>query len=266
MYGVKEFRAEVNGGSVPCISFGRGSRPLVKIPGLRTASIEGTGGMISAYYRMFAKEYRVWIIDRKDVLPENPTIGDLAEDTAAVMSSLGITGADVWGTSQGGMIAQYIAIKYPELVGRLVLAVTASRVNDTVTDAVNTWIRFIENNDINGFAGDYIRRGYSEAYLKKYRLFLPLALKAQKMMPAKRFISLARACLTVDTYNELDRIKCPVLVLGGAEDKVVTGEASREIAEKLGCECVIYEGLSHEAYNEAKDFNRRILDFFTEKQ
>ena len=103
MYGAKEFKAAVNGGNVPCISFGRGSRPLVMIPGLRTASIEGTGGVISAYYRMFAKEYRVYIIDRKDVLPESPTVGDLAEDTAAVMNSLGIADADVWGTSQGGI-------------------------------------------------------------------------------------------------------------------------------------------------------------------
>ncbi len=53
-----------------------------------------------------------------------------------------------------------------------------------------------------------------------------------------------------------------MLVLGGALDKVVSGEASLEIAERLGCEYHIYPDQSHEAYNEAKDFNRRIFDFF----
>ena len=84
-------------------------------------------------------------------------------------------------------------------------------------------------------------------------------------MPVERFIKLAKACLTCTTYDNLEKIKCPVLVLGGGKDKVVTGEASREIAEKLNCECFIYEDLSHEAYNEAKDFNTRIYNFFEEK-
>ena len=53
-----------------------------------------------------------------------------------------------------------------------------------------------------------------------------------------------------------------VLVLGGGKDQIVTGEASLEIARKLGCESYIYEDLSHEAYNEAKDFNQRIFTFF----
>ena len=106
-----------------------------------------------------------------------------------------------------------------------------------------------------------MERGYSEKYLKKYRLFLPLAVKTQKMMSKERFITLARACMTCATHDELEKIKCPVLVLGGKEDRVVTGQASVEIAEKLGCECIMYEGLSHEAYNEAKDFNQNIYDF-----
>ena len=51
-------------------------------------------------------------------------------------------------------------------------------------------------------------------------------------------------------------------MLGGKEDKVVRGEASAEIAEKLGCGIHLYEGLGHAAYEEAKDFNRRVYDFF----
>ena len=84
-------------------------------------------------------------------------------------------------------------------------------------------------------------------------------------MAVERFITLAKACLTCCTYDDLEKIKCPVLVLGGGKDKIVTGEASREIAEKLGCKYYIYDDLSHEAYNEAKDFNRRIYDFFAEE-
>ena len=262
MAAVTETYIEVNGGKLPCIKFGNGEKPLVMIPGLRTASVEGTGKFAARYYRIFAKDCTVYILDRKDSLPENCTIRGIADDTAAAMRKLGIKDAYVFGVSQGGAVAQEIAINYPELVGKLVLAVTASRCNSTLEDAIKTWIDMISRGDVNGFTKDYMYRGYSEKYIRKYKLFLPLALKVQKMMPAERFINLSKACLTIDTYDRLGGIKCPVFVIGADCDKVVSGEASREIAEKLGCELYMYEGLSHEAYNEAKDFNHRVYDFF----
>ena len=51
------------------------------------------------------------------------------------------------------------------------------------------------------------------------------------------------------------------LVLGAAEDKIVTAKASEEIAERIGCPIHIYEDLGHAAYEEAPDFNKRIYDF-----
>jgi hypothetical protein len=51
-------------------------------------------------------------------------------------------------------------------------------------------------------------------------------------------------------------------VLGGEDDKIVTGAASLEIAEKLGCDVHMYAGLGHSAYEEATDFNLRIKNFF----
>ena len=53
-----------------------------------------------------------------------------------------------------------------------------------------------------------------------------------------------------------------MLVIGGGQDKIVTGEATQEMAESLGCESYVYEALGHAAYEEAKDFNRRVYDFF----
>ncbi|MBQ1930537.1 MAG: alpha/beta hydrolase, partial [Lachnospiraceae bacterium] len=77
-----------------------------------------------------------------------------------------------------------------------------------------------------------------------------------------RFLTLTRACLTCDTYEQLDKIQFPVLVIGGGQDLLVTGEASVEMAEKLGCQIYMYEDLGHAAYEEAKDFNQRVLEFF----
>ena len=49
----------------------------------------------------------------------------MADDQAAAMQILGIDKASVLGVSQGGMIAQYLAIDHPGMVEKLILAVTA---------------------------------------------------------------------------------------------------------------------------------------------
>ena len=257
----KEFYIETNGGRQLCITFGRGKRSLVVIPGLRTSSLKGTGNFSARYYRLFSDAYTVYIFDRKEPVLPGCTIHDLAEDLAAAMDRLGLRGADVLGASQGGMIAQDLAIHHAALVRRMVLAVTASRCNPTLEDAIHTWIGLIERQDMGGFAKDYMRRGFSEAYLKKYAAFLPVAFKLQKPMPSERLLILAKACLTCQCYDELEKIRCPVLVIGGGRDAVVSAEASREIAEKLHCPCYLYEEFSHEAYSEAKDFNQRVYEF-----
>ena len=105
---------------------------------------------------------------------------------------------------------------------------------------------------------------YSDSYIKRYRSFLPLLTVIQKPRDVKRFIILAKSCLTCNTYEFLNEIKCPVLVLGGKQDKIVTEMASYEIAEKIKCKIYMYDKLGHAAYEEAKDFNQKVYDFFME--
>ena len=90
---------------------------------------------------------------------------------------------------------------------------------------------------------------------------MPLLTILQKPKDVQRFIALAKSCLTCNAYKELDKIKCPVFVIGGQQDQVVTGPASEEIAEKLKCKIYMYENLGHAAYEEAKDFNNRVYQF-----
>jgi len=243
------------------VTFGNGKKPLVMIPGLNVRGVKGAALSLAYMYRMFAKEYRVYVFDRKADIPKNYTVREIAADLVEAMRMLDITNADVFGVSQGGMIAQYLAIDHPELVHKLVLGVTLSRNNDTVKQVIADWISMAERNDFDGFVRDMLVKMYSDSYIRKYRLLLPLAAKISKPKDFGRFIILAKACLTCNSYDELDKIKCPVLVLGGKQDKIVTGEASEEIAKRLKCECYMYEDLGHAAYEEAKDFNKRIYEF-----
>ena len=261
MYHAKELKLNVQGMQLDYITFGNGTKPLVMIQGLNTRGIKGAALALAYMYHIFAKDYKVYLFDRRPVVQEGITVRDLALDIAMAMDVLGITGADVLGVSQGGMIAQYLAIDRPDLVKKLVLAVTLSRNNETVKQVVSNWIEMTELGDMKVLVADMAEKMYSEAYVRRYRPFMPLLTVLQKPKDVERFVILAKACLTCNTYEVLDKIKCPVLVLGGRQDQVVTGAASEEIAEKIGCKIHMYDRLGHAAYEEAKDFNQIVYEF-----
>ena len=263
LYHAEEHRLTLPGMQMDYIVFGSGTKPLIMIQGLNTRGIRGAALSLAWMYRIFAKDYRVYLFDRRPVVREGITVRDMASDTSAAMDALGITDADVFGVSQGGMIAQYLAIDRPDLVKKLVLAVTLSRTNDTVKQTVGRWIELTERNAMKELIADMAEHMYSDAYVKRYRPFLPLLTVLQKPKDTERFILLAKACLTCDAYESLHRIGCPVFVIGGRQDRVVSGEASAEIAEKLGCDLFLYDHLGHAAYEEARDFNQRVYDFLT---
>ncbi len=260
-FNVKEDKLEISNTEIDYISFGYGKKNLIMIQGLNTRGIKGAGFSLAYMYRIFTKEYKVYLFDRRPDIWEGITIRDFAKDIANAMDMLQIKNADVFGVSQGGMIAQYLAIDRPDLVRKLVLAVTLSKNNDTVKSVINRWVKMTEQGNMKEFVTDMAYKIYSDSYVKRYKPLLPLLTLVQKPKDVKRFMMLAKSCLTCNAYEELDKIKCPVFVIGGKQDKVVGENATEEIADKLNCEIYLYENLGHAAYEEAKDFNQRVLEF-----
>ena len=257
-------KVQISGMELDYITFGKGNKNLIMIQGLNTRGIQGSEASLAYMYRMFTKEYTVYLFDRRPKVEVGLTVRELASDIAEAMDVLGIKNADVFGVSQGGMIGQYLSIDRPDLVNKLVLAVTLSRNNDLVKSVVENWIDLVKQGDMKSFVYDMAEKLYSEEYMKRYKAFMPLLTVLQKPKDVERFIILAQSCLTCNAYEELEKIHCPVFVIGGKQDKVLGGAPSEEIAEKLGCKIHMYEHLGHAAYEEAKDFNQRVLEFLKE--
>lgn len=264
IYHAKEQKISIHNMWTDYITFGRGRKSLILIQGLNTRGIQGAAVSLAYMYRIFAEEYQVYLFDRRAEVFDGITVRDLADDIAGVMDSLGIQNADVIGVSQGGMIAQYLAIDRPDLVNKLVLAVTLSRNNETVKSVVENWIALTEQGAMKRLVMDMAEKMYSDAYVKRYQPLIPLLTVVQKPKDPQRFVILSKACLTCNTYEDLEKIRCPVFVIGGRQDKVVGAAASEEIAQKLNCKIFMYEQLGHAAYEEAKDFNKRVYDFLRE--
>jgi pimeloyl-ACP methyl ester carboxylesterase len=92
----------------------------------------------------------------------------------------------------------------------------------------------------------------------------PLITRIGKPKDFNRFIIQARACLTHNAYEELGKIQCPTLVIGGDRDKVVGISTSEEMAEAIpGSRLVVYPNLGHGAFVETKDFDQETLKFLS---
>jgi len=263
LYNREENTIKINNTTMDYIAFGRGTKPLIMIPGLSFNRVKGTSFLLAILYRIFAKDYRVYMFDRIEDVPEGYSVEDIARDTAYAMKQVGIENAHILGVSQGGMIAQCLAMDYPELVDKIVLAVTLARPNQTVETCIDNWIAMVSNGRMEEFTRDMLVKMYSGKYRKQYGFLVPLVVKLYKPKGIGRFIRLAKAAANYSRFEELDKIKCPAFVIGAKDDLIVTGAASEELAGKLNCGFYMYDGMGHGVTQELeKDFNRRVYQFF----
>ena len=264
LWNAKNGSVHIDDTSMRFVSFGHGDRAFVILPGLSDGltTVKGKALLLAAPYRQFFERYTVYMFSRKDAMPEGCSIRDMANDQARAMALLGIRKADVMGVSQGGMIAQYLAIDHPELVDRLIIAVSAPCVNDRIRANVGKWIGLAQQGDHKALMIDTAEHSYSPAYLKKIRRFYPLLGAVRKPADYGRFLVNARAILDFDAAGELGKICCPTFIIAGEIDQNVGVQASRELNERIaGSTLYIYPGLGHAPFDEAKDFYRRVFDY-----
>ena len=262
-YNAKNENIRFNGHDCDFISFGTGDDVMIMLPGVGDGfkTAKGVAVPFSIMYRCFAKDFKVYVFSRRNRMLRGFTTKDMADDIAAIMEKLGTESAHFFGVSQGGMIAQQMALRHPDKVKSLVLAVTASRPNDIMRDSLNTWLEMADRGDYKGIMLDTAERSYTGAYLERGRK-LNNVLALAKPKDYTRFRILCESCLGHDVFDELDKIKCPVLVIGADRDKVLGGKASGEIASAIqDSELYMYEGYSHGVYEQAKDFNSRVLEY-----
>lgn len=246
------------------IAFGSGRNPLIMIPGLGDGlhGVKGLALPFSVLYRKYGAHYRVYLFSRKHQLSPDCTTRDMAEDIARAMDILKIPQADVIGVSQGGMIAQHLAADYPDKVRKLVLTVTAGRWDPHVAKSLLRWRELAAAGKHQALMMDTLETMYSPRRIKQGRWTTPAVSLFTRPGSYERFIIMADASINHDCYDKLTKIQAPTLVIGGEQDKVVSPEASRDLAARIpNAQLHIYREWGHGLYEEAPDYNARVLEF-----
>ena len=259
---------QTQGFSMDYIRFGQGRKTLVILPGLSVQSVIPSAGAITQAYQAMTDDYTVYLFERRNKVPRQYSIQDMAADTFAAMQTLGFEQIDLFGASQGGMIAMTIAAIHPSFVNKLVLGSTACRVNDQQFTTVASWIEKAQAGDAEALYLSFGRAIYPESLFEQYRKALILLSKHVTQSELSRFIILAESMRGVDLSALLNHITCPVLVLGANDDRVLGGKACKELCDCLqnavALETYSYDSYGHAAYDTAPDYRARMLQFLRE--
>ena len=179
--------------------------------------------------------------------PAGPyAMDDLVDDAARVIREWG-RGPVAWvGLSMGAMVGMGLAIRYPELVARLVLANTTSRYPEA---AAANWAQRIATVDEQGMAAvaDMVVERYLHA---GFRAAVPATTEAirQRLLrdDAAGYAASCHAVASVDWLGRLDEVRCPTLVIAGARDAGAPPAMGQAIAERIpGAVLRVIEDASH---------------------
>jgi pimeloyl-ACP methyl ester carboxylesterase len=208
----------------------------------------------------------------------------MARDTKGLLDVLGISRAHVLGVSMGGMIAQELALQFPEAVRSLVLACTYAAPDAGVLatrDALVTQLggRVAPDGTIEvdlsrldplQFFQTLMPLVFNPDFLARElpRLMELFASSLQYGFSPQGILGQVAAVLTHNTEDRLAQIRVPTLVLTGDADRLVPPAYSERLAALIpGAKLVKIPGGSHAFNLEQPDaFNRAVLEFLASVQ
>lgn len=191
-----------------------------------------------------------------------------ADDLKSLLDKLIIQKAHVVGLSNGGMIAQHLALNHPDRIGALVLVDTCSYIDTLLESIIKVWIKStqIGGSDLRYdlsipylFSEDFIRNN-NESIVAMKQLSV-------ETNPPHAIINLANACLGHNVNDRLSEIKSPTLIIVGDEDILIPLKYSKILQEKIKySKLVIIKECGHVPTIEKPNvFNSIVLEFLKDK-
>jgi pimeloyl-ACP methyl ester carboxylesterase len=178
---------------------------------------------------------------------------DLADDAAGLVDALGLDRVHVVGASMGGMVAQLVAIRRPDLVATLTSMMSStgsSEVGQSTPEAFAALMKPVSP-DKDSYIADSVastRVWASKRYFDGAAVAtLAAASYDRGLCPAGTARQLAAMLATGSLENYLAGLRLPVLVIHGTDDTLITPSGGQRTAEVIpNAELLIVTDMGHD--------------------
>jgi pimeloyl-ACP methyl ester carboxylesterase len=200
------------------------------------------------------------------------TLDDMADDAVGLMDALRVERAHIVGASMGGMIAQLIAINHPDRTKSLISIMSTTGRRDLPAGNRETLSVLFqppkgESRDDLIDASMLVQKALASPGFPESEAEMRLTAERRTDRAPFDAAGLARqsaALIAAQPRNALlKQVRCPTLVLHGADDSVIPAAAAKDTAESIpGAELVVVPGMSHDfALGLVPVYLRHIGDF-----
>lgn len=181
------------------------------------------------------------------------TIEEAADDAYAFITALGFKKIDVFSFSMGGMIAQDLALKHPELVRRLVLTGTGPRggkdmdkvAGVTYWDMLRATLTRCDPKEFLFFNRDAVGKSAGKQFVNRLK---ERTTDRDKDIAISAFQTQLKAIKAYGRSrpSDLSKITQPTLIANGDNDRMVPSVLSEDLHRRIaGSELIIYPNSGH---------------------
>ncbi len=257
--------ATVNGVELNYQLEGAGEETIVLVNGLAD-DLESWGYQVPDF---LAAGYRVLRFDNRGIGASSKPAGPyssqlLADDTKALVDSLGVTGFHLMGVSMGGMIVQEYALSYPEDLRSVTFGCTYAAPGPFCSRMFAMWADAAQVLGVPFVMRDVTLWAFTVPFFEQRAGELAEFETAMRYLdqPVHAYLAQLAVIQEHDTTSRLGQIKVPSLVLAGEEDILIPVSLSRRIHEAIdGSEWATTKGGHACVWEYPAEFNAAYLDF-----
>jgi pimeloyl-ACP methyl ester carboxylesterase len=227
----------------------------------------------------FSRDHQVVIFDQRGT-GRSATSGTdfsterLAKDAIALLDHLGIEAVSICGHSNGGRVAQMLALDYPQRIEKMVLA-SAGATHASKGIPLGMCLELVEKGYPRYVREHSIETGFTKTFVEQHPDKVEPVLREllDNLTPLEIFLRHVIGRQQSDTTSRLKDIRVPTLVMIGDDEDhgASSGATHMDFAKILareipGAKLVVFPGQGHYyLFTEPQKANRIMRDFLADR-
>ena len=190
------------------------------------------------------------------------TMEAIASDVLAMLDSQGVDGFSLIGLSLGGMLGMQLAAAAPQRLRQLVVANCRFHHTAPLQQQWSDRIDAVRAGGMDAILTPTLERWLTEAWRLQHPQQTAAVAAMIRSTSREGYAAAAAAVRDFDARPWLDRIRCPVLVVSGAQDTAAPSDHLDLLAALLKAQHQVLDPCAHlSSVERADSFNRGVADF-----